>query len=228
MDLRVFPTEDAVAVAGAEVIALALQAAVDARGIATLAVSGGSTPRPTLERLAEHNIDWDRVHLVQVDERVAAVFDGDRNLVMQRDALVGRVEMASVLPMPVTEANLARAAYDYNDELGELTGWPVELDVVQLGLGSDGHTASLVPSDPALDIDDRDVAVSQPYQGRQRMTLTVPAIRRARQVIWVVIGESKRDAVEGLLNRDPALPASLVASESDILVVDAAAAPGRP
>lgn len=225
MDVRVLADGDSVAEAAATTIAGLLQAAVDDRKIATLAVSGGSTPRLTLERLAGHDICWPRVHLVQVDERVARETDGDRNLVMQRDALAAHVELASILPMPVTEANLARAAFEYNEELAELAGWPVELDVVQLGLGTDGHTASLVPHDPALDVDDRDVAISQPYQGRQRMTLTVPAIKRARNVVWIATGSTKRPAVTGLLARNQELPASLVASDSDIMFVDEAAAP---
>lgn len=212
----------AVAEAAADAMASALQAAIDERGVATLALSGGSTPGPSFEALATREISWPNVHVVQVDERVAYEFDGDRNLVMQREALVGRVELASVLPMPVTDATLERAALEYNEQLAELTGWPVTIDVVQLGLGSDGHTASLIPGDRALDIDDRDVAISQMYQGRQRMTLTVPAIRRARQKVWIVTGESKREPLDRVLAGDLSLPATLVASDGDILVTDLA------
>ena len=224
MRLHICETESEVADVAATAIAEALTSALNDRSSATLALSGGSTPEATFARLAEQSVDWPRVHIVQVDERVAGEFDGARNLAMQRDALIGRVEVASLTPMPVGDANLARAAFDYNEELAELSGDPVRIDVVQLGLGSDGHTASLIPGDVALDIDDRDVAISSPYQGRVRMTLTGRALRNAHHRVWVVTGESKRDSLAGVADGDPSLPATAVMGEDDLVVVDRAAA----
>lgn len=228
MRLHICEDEAEVAAVAAEAIATGLREAIAARSSATLALSGGSTPEATFVQLSEQDLDWTRVHVVQVDERVAGEFDGARNLAMQRDALIGRVEVASLTPMPVGDANLARAAYDYNEELAELSGEPVQLDVVQLGLGADGHTASLIPGDAALEVDDRDVTISAPYQGRVRMTLTVAALRNAHRRVWVVTGHSKQAALAGVVARDPALPASAVIGDDDLVVVDRAAAGQAP
>lgn len=211
----------------AAVVAEHLRAAIDARGVATLAVSGGSTPGAMLAALAgETQLDWNRVHLFQVDERVAPDGDEDRNLgLLQRTLLdAAPIPASNVHPMDVVGGDLARAARDYERQLREVAGDPPVLDVVQLGLGGDGHTASLVPGDRVLELEDRDVAVTDPYASRQRLTMTRPLLRRARARVWLVSGDGKAVAVARLLAGDQRLPASRVAQDDDLLLLDPPAA----
>jgi 6-phosphogluconolactonase len=181
----------------------------------SLAVSGGTTPWATLERLAAASLPWARIDLYQVDERIVAPEHPARNLALLRAALVNRVP-ATVHAMPVDAADLIEAANDYAASL------PERIDIVQLGLGADGHTASLVPGDPVLTAS-ADVAVTGPYQGYRRMTLTFSPLNRARRVVWIVAGEDKRDAVERLLARDPSIPAGRISPANAVLVADRAA-----
>ena len=174
-----------------------------------IALSGGRTPRRMLELLVTASIDWGRVAIYQVDERLAPLGHPDRNLTALDDLLVSRVAPAELHPMPV-------------DDLGD---YPVPvLDLVQLGLGADGHTASLVPGDPVLWVRDRDVSLSGDYQGRRRMTLTVPALDRARRRLWLVAGADKRDALRRLLRADRSIPAALVSRDQALVLADRAAA----
>src|SRR5258705_7493126 len=112
--------------------------------------------------------------------------------------------------MPVEAPDLEAAASRYAETLWAIAGSPPVFDLVHLGLGADGHTASLVPGDPVLDVTDADVAVTRPYQGRRRMTLTFPIINRSRRVLWLVTGREKAGALVRLRNRDPSIPASCV------------------
>src|SRR5262249_21938071 len=149
----------------------------------TLAVSGGHTPWQMLRALAREEVPWDRLYLAQVDERVAPAGDPDRNLTHLRESLLSQVQMRpeQVCAMPVERSDLsdlAEAATSYANALRQIAGTPPVLDLVHLGLGPDGHTASLVPGDPVLDVADRDVALTGVYQGRRRMTLTYPVLDR--------------------------------------------------
>jgi 6-phosphogluconolactonase len=126
--------------------------------------------------------------------------------------------------MPVEEADLASAAERYQRELRAVAGTPPVLDLVQLGLGADGHTASLFAGDPALDVEDADVAASGPYQGRRRVTLTLPALGRARRILWIVTGAAKADALARLRRGDRGIPAARVRSDRALLLADEAAA----
>jgi 6-phosphogluconolactonase len=192
--------------------------AIGERGRFSLAVSGGKTPWPMFKLLAELEIDWDRVDLFQVDERVAPDGDADRNLTQLRRNL-HQEALARLRPMPVTDEDLDAAALDYEAEL------PKPLDLVHLGLGPDGHTASLVPGDPVLEVTDRLVApTGGEYQGRRRITLTYPALAEARRVFWLVAGEDKRDAVGKLLAGDPSIPAGRVDAPDAVVLADPAAA----
>src|SRR5947209_7073613 len=185
LDLDRVADGEAAARRAAELIAAAADAAVAERGECSLALSGGRTPWRMVELLAGLELPWDRTWLFQVDERVAPAGDPDRNLTQLVTALPIDLQ-GRLRPMPVTDDDLDAAAARYAAEL------PERLDLVHLGLGPDGHTASLVPGDPVLEVTDRAVAVtSEPYQGRRRMTLTYPTIAAARQVLFLVDGEEK-------------------------------------
>lgn len=188
-----------------------LRAALDVKPRASMAVSGGSTPWPALIRLAEADLDWQRVDIFQVDERVVPADNPDRNLTHIIESLTSRVP-AHLHPMPVEARDLDEGTFRYAWSL------PEELDVVHLGLGADGHTASLIPGDPVLNEHDRDVALTGVYEGHRRMTLTYPAINRAGGVVWLVKGESKDDALERLLAGDRDIPAGMISTENAILI----------
>lgn len=181
---------------------------------ASLALSGGSTPWPVFRLLAEAPLDWRRVDIYQVDERVAPDGDPARNLTGLTEALFDRVP-AAVHPMPVDEGDLGKAATRYEAEL------PDAIDVVHLGLGEDGHTASLVPNDPVLEVTDHRVAVTQAYRGHRRMTLTFPALDAAGFLVWIVAGDEKTSMIQRLRDRDQSIPAGRVAQGSAVLVTDA-------
>lgn len=220
------PDPEALARRAARVIAAEARAAVAARGRFLLAASGGRTPSRMLELLAGEDLPWAAVHLFQVDERVAPPGHPERNLTGLAASLLSRAPLpaAGVHAMPVEEGDLEAAAARYAAELEALGGTPAVLDLVQLGLGADGHTASLVPGDPVLDVTGADVAATGRYQGRRRMTLTYPALDRARLVLWVVAGAGKAEAVARLREGDRDIPAGRVRSDRALLLADAAAA----
>jgi len=226
ISLEVLPNPERAAAHAAERITQWLSAAILERGQATLALSGGTTPAAMLSKFAEDDIDWTRVHVFQVDERVVAADDESRNLRGMIGSLSPRiVESVRIHAMPVESDALGSAAVKYSELLRSVTGLPPVLDVVQLGLGADGHTASLVPGDAALDATD-DVAVAGPYQGFERMTLTLPAINRAWRRLFLVTGASKQAALRQLIAGDGSIVASRVARESTVIVADEAASRG--
>ena len=214
LEVEILADAEAVAERGADLAAAAAQEAVAERGRFTFAVSGGRTPWTMFAGLYG-KMPWERVTIFQVDERVAPDGDPDRNLThLLRSLPPGGA--ADVRPMPVWANDLEEAAGLYASAL------PERLDLVHLGLGPDGHTASLVPGDPVLDVTDRDVAVTCEYQGRRRMTLTYPPLDRARRVLWLVTGEDKADALARLRVGDQSIPAGRVASERAVIVADEA------
>jgi 6-phosphogluconolactonase len=216
LEVEILPDSPAVAERGAEVVAAAAAEAIAERGRFALAVSGGRTPWAMFEALYGR-MPWEKVTIFQVDERIAPEGDPDRNLTqLQRSLPPGGA--ADVRPLPVWAEDLETAAAVYAEAL------PERLDLVHLGLGPDGHTASLVPGDPVLEVADRDVAVTGEYQGRRRMTLTYPALNRARQILWLVTGDDKVDALARLRAGDESIPAGRVSSDSALVVADAAAA----
>ena len=214
-ELKSLPSADAVAQAGAEFVAERAHAAVADRGIFHFAVSGGHTPWTMFAALASQVVPWDAVVIYQVDERVAPPGDPSRNLTHLTAAL--GAAPATVLPMPVNDANLTAAAVAYATDL------PGQFDLVHLGLGADGHTASLVPGDPVLSVTDRLVAVTEPYQGHARMTLTYRALARARQLLWLVTGADKKAALSSLLASDTRIPAGRVQAAASLVLADRAA-----
>jgi 6-phosphogluconolactonase len=216
----------AAAAVAAETLAAAIAAAVAARGSCSIALSGGQTPWQMLEKLLGRAVPWSELHVFQVDER-AVPFDDERRNAKRMRALLcreGALSLAQFHVMPVEELALETAASDYGRTLAQHAGDPPVLDVVQLGLGPDGHTASLVPGDPLLGRTDSDVGISIPYQGARRMSLTFPALSRSRQVLWLVTGESKAGMLARLVTGDATIPAGRVARARARVVADAAAA----
>jgi 6-phosphogluconolactonase len=226
MKLEVFDDADSVARAAAATIAVGARAAIAARGRFALAVSGGHTPWIMLRALAGEDIPWAGVHVCQVDERVAPDGHPDRNLTHLRESLLQHAPLRpeQIHAMPVETADLQTAATQYALALRELAGSPPVLDLVHLGLGADGHTASLVPGDVVLDVTDEDVALTGVYQGRHRMTLTYPMLNRARRVLWVVTGSEKVGMLRRLRDGDVSIPAGRVHREQALLLADRAAA----
>jgi len=224
MQCDVLADADAVARRAAAIIAEAASDAVRARGAFVLATSGGTTPWRMLARLAELPVPWTRVHLFQVDERVVPPANPERNLRQLRLSLIDRIPLppGQFHAMPVDDTDLEAAAARYAVTLERVAGSPAVLDLVHLGLGADGHTASLVAGDPALDVTDRDVAVTGEYQGRRRMTLTFPSIARARRILWVMDGVEKAPALARLRNGDRTIPAGRVPQDRAHVVTDAA------
>jgi 6-phosphogluconolactonase len=228
MKIEILADADAVARKGAEVIAAEVRAAVAARGRCVIAVSGGHTPWLMLRELASQDVPWDALHVAQVDERVAPAQHPDRNLTHLQESLLRNAPLGPerVLAMPVEAPDLEAAAMAYARTLAEIAAAPPVLDLVHLGLGPDGHTASLVPGDPVLAVSDRDVAVTGVYLGRRRMTLTYPILNRSRRILWLVTGAEKAEMLLRLRNGDPSIPAGRVRQENALVLADKAAAAG--
>ncbi len=230
MKLEVCADVDAVAQRAAAIIAEDANACAAERGRFVAALSGGRTPWLMLRALADLAMPWDRVQIAQVDERVAPADDPDRNLTHLRDTLLAHASLRpeQIHAMPVEAPDLEAAAARYAATLREIAGTPPVLDLVHLGLGPDGHTASLVPGDPVLDVVDADVALTGVYQGRRRMTLTYPVLNRARRILWVVTGDEKAEMLARLMAADVSIPAGRVRQDAAIVVADRAAAQSRP
>lgn len=224
MDEEIFPSADEVAHRAAGVIAEAARVIIQERSRFILAVSGGATPWRMLRFLADEDVPWAGVHLVQVDERAAPVGHRDRNLTHLRESLLDHLPdvLGSFHPMPVDGPDLESAASDYARVLRSVAGQPPILDLVHLGLGTDGHTASLVPGDAALEAS-TDVAATAPYLGRRRLTLTIPTLDRARGIVWVVTGAEKRAALDRLRRGDATIPAGRIRRDHALLIADAEA-----
>ena len=218
--LEVLADERAAARRAAELIASTGAAAVRERGSFGFAMSGGRSPWAMLAILGElEEMPWDQTALFQVDERIAAPGSEDRNLTHMVLGL-SMDHQAALRPMPVTQRDPDGAARDYEASL------PERLDLVHLGLGPDGHTASLVPGDPVLEVTDRRVALTETaYQDHRRMTLTSPAIDDAHGVLWLVTGAEKREPLSRLLAGDSSIPAGRVKNDEMVVIADAAAAP---
>ena len=226
MRIEVLGNADSVARNAARTIAYAARQAVAVRGRFLMAVSGGHTPWAMLKELAKENVPWDSVHVFQVDERLAPDGDPDRNLTHLRASLLENAPLPPehIHAMPVEMPDLTAAAKLYAKTLESLAGTPPVLDLAHLGLGPDGHTASLLPGDPVLDVTDADVGLTGVYQGRRRMTLTYPVLNRSRRILWLVTGADKATMFPRLCNADPAIPAGRISQGQALLLADRAAA----
>ena len=212
--IEVLKDGDAVARRAADVVAASARESIEARGSFTFAVSGGRTPWAMFRDLADEDVPWGKVGIWQVDERIAPDGDADRNLTSLLPMIPSEADLR---PMPVTEADIEAAAARYAGSL------PNVFDLVHLGMGDDGHTASLVPDDPVLDVTDRDVAVTREYRGLRRMTVTYRVLDRSRRVVWLIDGDDKTAMVPRLMAGDRSIPAGRVATAEQLVVVDAAA-----
>jgi 6-phosphogluconolactonase len=225
MKIEIFADAETVAREAAKIIAGEARAAVAARGKFLFAVSGGKTPWQMLRVLAAENLPWIGVHIFQVDERVAPAGHADRNLTHLRESLKGApLPAEQIHAMLVEETNLDAAAENYAATLARFAGAPPVLDLVHLGLGADGHTASLVPNDAAMDVTGRDVALTGIYQQRRRMTLTYPLLNRARKILWVATGAEKVEMLRRLQAGDATIPAGRIVSANAVVLADSAAA----
>ena len=226
MKIKVLADADTVARKASAIIAAEARTAAAARGRFIMAVSGGHTPWLMLRALASEDVPWESVHVVQVDERVAPAGHPDRNLTHLRESLLEHAPLppGQLHAMPVESPDLAEAATRYALTLREIAGSPPVLDLVHLGLGPDGHTASLVPADPVLDIIDADVAPTAVNQGRRRMTLTYPILNRSRRVMWLVTGREKAGMLGRLRAGDESIPAGRVRQDQALVLADRAAA----
>jgi 6-phosphogluconolactonase len=226
MKIEIYSNADAVAQKAAALVAVEARVAVAARGAFVMAVSGGHTPWQMLRALAGEDVPWDAVHVVQVDERVAPTGDPDRNLTHLRESLLKHAPLCAerIHAMPVESSNLQAACEEYALTLQAIAGSPPVLDLIHLGLGPDGHTASLVPGDAVLEIKDADVALTGLYQGRRRMTLTYPILNRPRRVLWLVTGTEKAAMLPRLRDGDVQIPAGRVRADHALVLADQAAA----
>lgn len=225
MKIEVLADAEAASRRAASFIAEEARMAVSGHGRFLVALSGGTTPSRMLELLVDEDVPWPLVHLFQVDERVVEASDTARNFTRLRATLLDKVPLPpnQIHPMPVEEPDLVAAAAQYSSTLRQLAGTPPILDLVHLGLGEDGHTASLIPDDPALDEMRSEVAVTAPHLGYRRMTLTFPILGRAQRILWLVTGLSKAPALLRLRRDDRSIPAGRLPKEHALLLADLAA-----
>lgn len=223
MQIEILPDAESAARRTAAVIAEEARTGAAARGRFVLALS--RTPLATLQALAAEDVPWPAVHILQVDERIAPPGDLDRNITQIAGILLSRTALppSNLHSMPVDAADFEAAALNYGKTLTRVAGAPPAIDLVHLGLGTNGHTASLLPGDPVLEVSDRDVALAGPFMGRRRMTLTYPALNRARKVVWLVTGSEKAEMLKRLVAEDGSIPAGRIRVQPAVLVADAAA-----
>lgn len=228
MKIEIFPHAEQVAVRAAAYLEQLIRETLTHQKSFSLAISGGRTPWEMLKQLSKADLPWQRINLFQVDERLAPDGHSDRNLTQLFQAIADTpmVTQLRIFPMPVTAEDLDVAAKEYTEVLNEVTEGK-GLDMIHLGLGSDGHTASLVPGDEVLAIQNRLVACTQNnYQGRIRMTLTYPLLNSAKQILWIVTGSEKKEMVKRMLQQDPSIPAGSIRQENALLLIDKAAIEG--
>ena len=228
MKIEVYSDDESTARAAAKYVAAVASSAVAARGRFVMAVSGGRTPWIMLRALATEELPWRYIHVVQVDERVAPAGHSDRNLTHLLESLLAHspIRPEQIHAMPVESPDLEAGVAQYAATLRDIAGSPPLLDLVHLGLGPDGHTASLVPGDPVLKITEADVALTAEYQYRRRMTLTYPIINRARRILWLATGSEKAGMLARLRQGDQSIPAGKISQERAVIFADQAATEG--
>jgi 6-phosphogluconolactonase len=226
MKIEILDNADLVAQQAASVIAEEARRSVSLRGCFIMAVSGGKTPWKMLRALAGQDVPWEEMHILQVDERIAPEGDADRNLTHLLESLSAQVPLLRerIHAMPVDEKDPEMAASHYARTINSIAGSPAIIDLVHLGLGPDGHTASLIPGDTVLDVTDKDVSTTGIYLGRKRLTLTFPVINRARMILWLITGREKNEMLQRLLENDQSIPAGRISQEHSLILADKEAA----
>ncbi len=222
MEIRTFQSAEEVAKEAANYIADRIRENIARKGYFTFAISGGRTPWMMIKELAQYDLPWEKVFLFQVDERVAPDAHVDRNLNQLFKAIEGSKLLLrlNIFPMRVNAENLDEACEEYESHIKRMTE-NGKFDLIHLGIGSDGHTASLIPGDPVLEVEDRGVAMTaEPYQGRLRMTLTYPLINQADKILWVITGEEKAEMLNRLLHQDPKIPAGKIAQNHAVIFTE--------
>jgi 6-phosphogluconolactonase len=226
MEIRTFQTAEEVAKEAANYLADRIREQLAKKNFFTMAISGGRTPWEMIKELAKEDLEWEKVFLFQVDERIAPDGHPDRNLTqlfksIENTKLPTRL---NIFPMHVIAEDLDLACEEYADYIKSITETG-KLDLVHLGMGADGHTASLIPGDEVLEVQDKTVALtSHPYQGRKRMTLTYPLINQAEKILWIITGEEKAEMLERLLQQDPTIPAGKINQSHAIILTEESAA----
>jgi 6-phosphogluconolactonase len=226
MEFEILNDADAVARRAADILAADAREAVQLRGQFNVAVSGGHTPWVMLRNLADEDIPWEKIHVFQIDERIAPAGDPDRNLTHLRESLLEHapIDPEHIHPMPVDMPDPQAAADDYQRTLRDVIGNPPILDVAHLGMGPDGHTASLVPGDPALTVMNTDVALTGVYMGRRRVTLTYPILNRSRRILFLITGKEKDKMLSKLLAADSSIPSGRIRQDNTVILADRDAA----
>jgi 6-phosphogluconolactonase len=226
MMIEVLDNSDLVALKAASIIAEEARKSVALRGRFIFAVSGGKTPWKMLRALADEDVPWEGIHILQVDERLAPEGHPDRNMTHLLQSLTGHapILLEHIYAMPVEDKDPEAAAASYARTIREIAGSPAIINLIHLGLGPDGHTASLIPKDPVLDVTNRDVATTGIYQGRYRLTLTYPIINRAMKILWLVTGGEKKNMLQRLLNSDLSIPAGHISQKHAMVLADRDAA----
>ena len=225
METKAYSSAEEVAREGAQLISDWIKVEIAKKGFFTFAISGGRTPWEMIKQLAKENLPWEKVYLFQVDERVAPDGHPDRNLTQLFQAIQGTklVTRLNIFPMQVCAENLEASCSEYAEHIHQVTK-SGKLDLIHLGLGSDGHTASLIPGDSVCEVLDKEVAMTAgPYQGRARMTLTYPLINRAERILWLATGSEKATMLQRLIHADPEIPAGKISQNQAILLADDAA-----
>lgn len=222
MEIRTFESADVVATEAALYIADRIRENIAKKGFFTMAISGGRTPWAMIKELAKVDLPWEKVFLFQVDERIAPDAHPDRNLTQLFKAIEGSklVLRLNIFPMRVNAEDLGEACAEYESHINRMTG-NGKLDLIHLGIGTDGHTASLVPDDPILEVIDKGVDITgNTYQGRLRMSLTYPLINQAEQILWVITGEEKAEMLDRLLHKDHAIPAGKIDQQHAVVLTE--------
>lgn len=222
--VEVLPDQTALISLSLNITLSKIQTAIEERGYGTIALSGGSTPKPLYEAIAQQNLPWDKIHVFWGDERYVPPDHPDSNQLMARRAWLDQVDIPAqnIHAIPTDQADPADAARKYEAHLQEFfhtqKGEFPALDLNLLGMGDDGHTASLFPHTPALQVRERLITVGS-KDGQPRITFTVPMINHSRCVMFVVAGANKRPALAQVfapVADDFTYPARLVQPEGEL------------
>jgi 6-phosphogluconolactonase len=223
--VEVLPDQKALIERSLAIVLEQIKTAIQERGQCTIALSGGSTPKPLYEAIAAQNLPWEQLHIFWGDERYVPPTDPDSNQRMARQAWLDQVNLPAenIHPMPTGAADPAIDAQKYEQELQQFfqvsAGEFPALDIILLGIGDDGHTASLFPHTEALQVRDRLITVGN-KDGQPRITFTAPLINQAHCVLFIVAGANKRPALAQIFAAtadEQTYPARLIQPQGELV-----------